>query len=123
MVAGTLLASGVALYVRFENQNTMHTGLKQLLLLALILGPILEKSFFRGRLLPLIAQATGNVLAVIITALLFAVFPQPADLAHWVSFIATGVAYGWIRMAARSTTAAVVMHSTYNVDVFFFAAF
>ena len=44
-------------------------------------------------------------LAVILTAFLFALFHQPADLAHWVSFTATGVAYGWIRVASRSTTA------------------
>ena len=95
----------------------------ELLLLGLLLGPILEESFFRGCLLPLLAQTTGNVPAVILTAFLFALFHQPADLAHWVSFTATGVAYGWIRVASRSTAAAAVMHATYNLAVFLSATF
>jgi membrane protease YdiL (CAAX protease family) len=53
----------------------------------------------------------------------FALFHQPADLAHWVSFVVTGIAYGWIRVASRSTTAAAVMHATYNLAVFLSAIF
>ena len=95
----------------------------ELLVLGFVLGPILEESFFRGCLLPLLAQTTGNASAVIFTALLFALFHQPADLAHWVSFTATGVAYGWIRVASRSTTAGALMHATYNLAVCLFATF
>ena len=90
---------------------------------AFVLGPILEESLFRGCLLPLLAQTTGNGPAVILTAILFALFHQPADLAHWVSFTATGIAYGWIRVASRSTAAAAVMHATYNLAVFLSATF
>jgi Type II CAAX prenyl endopeptidase Rce1-like len=81
-------------------------------------GPILEESVFRGCLLPVLAQTTGNLAAVILTALLFALFHQPANLVHWVSFTATGVAYGWIRVASRSTTAGAFMHATYNLALF-----
>ena len=95
----------------------------EMLVLGFVLGPILEESFFRGCLLPVLAHTTGNLAAVILTALLFALFHQPADLAHWVSFTATGVAYGWIRVASRSTTAAAVMHATYNLAVFLSATF
>jgi membrane protease YdiL (CAAX protease family) len=73
--------------------------------------------------LPLLAQTTGNVAAVIITALLFALFHGPANLAHWVSFTATGVAYGWLRLASHSTTAVALMHATYNLTLFLLAAF
>jgi membrane protease YdiL (CAAX protease family) len=68
----------------------------ELLVLGVVLGPILEESVFRGYLIPVLAQTTGNLAAVILTALLFALFHQPANLVHWVSFTATGVAYGWI---------------------------
>ena len=78
------------------------------------LGPTLEEYLFRGCLLPLLAQTTGRIPAVILTAFLFSVFHQPADLAHWVSFTVTGLAYGWIRVVSGSTTAAAVMHATYN---------
>jgi membrane protease YdiL (CAAX protease family) len=123
LIAGMFLASGVALYLRFRNQSTPNTGSMGLLLLAFFLAPILEESFFRGCFLPLLAQNVGNVLAVILSGLLFALFHHPADLGHWVSFTATGVAYGWIRVASRSTAAAAVMHATYNLSLFLSTTF
>ena len=60
--------------------------LVEVVVLGLVLGPILEESFFRGCLLPVLASSLGNGLAVILTALLFAVFHSPANFAHWVSF-------------------------------------
>ena len=98
-------------------------AIMELLVLGFVLGPILEESLFRGCLLPLLAQTTGSGPAVILTAILFALFHQPANLAHWVSFTATGIAYGWIRVASRSTAAAAVMHATYNLAVFLSATF
>ncbi|MGB8769086.1 MAG: CPBP family intramembrane glutamic endopeptidase [Candidatus Korobacteraceae bacterium] len=123
LITGMVLAAGVALYLHFRDQSMPHIGLMELMLLALFLGPILEESFFRGCLLPLLAQTTGNILAVLLTAFLFALFHQPADLEHWVSFAATGIAYGWIRVVSRSTAAAAVMHVTYNLAVFLYATF
>lgn len=85
LLLGISFASGVALYLRLRNQNTPPIPVLELLVLGLVLGPILEESLFRGCLLPLLAQTTGIVAAVIITAHLFAVFHGPANLAHWVS--------------------------------------
>jgi len=123
LFGGILLAGGVVLYLRFHHQSTPLIAVPELMLFGLLLGPLLEESFFRGCLLPLLAQASGKGTAVILTAFLFALFHQPSNLAHWVSFTATGVAYGWIRVAARSTIAAAVMHATYNFGIFFLALF
>lgn len=109
------MAFGIAFYLRIRNQSTPQPRIMELLLLVLLLGPILEESLFRGCLLPRLAQTTGRVPAVILTAFLFALFHQPADLAHWVSLTATGLAYGWIRVASDSTAAATIMHATYNL--------
>ena len=122
LITGALLASGVALYLHYSHGITPQIGILELLFLGLLLGPILEESFFRGCMLPLLAQTTGTVLSVVLTALLFALLHQPTDLAHWVSFTATGVAYGWIRVASGSTAACAVSHASYNVGVFLFAA-
>jgi membrane protease YdiL (CAAX protease family) len=122
LISGVLLASGVALYLRFRHQSTQRIAVMELLFLGLLLGPILEESLFRGCLLPLLAQTSGSGIAMILTAILFALFHQPSDLAHWASFMATGIAYGWIRVASRSTTAAAVMHATYNLVIFLSAA-
>jgi membrane protease YdiL (CAAX protease family) len=118
LVGGISLASGVALYLRFRNQSAPAVPIIEILVLGLVLAPILEESLFRGCLLPLLAQTTGSRIAVILTAILFALFHRPTNLSHWVSFTATGVAYGWIRMASRSTAAAAIMHATYNLAVF-----
>ena len=118
LLGGVLLAASVALYLHLRHQSMPPVPIAELLALGFLLGPILEESLFRGCLLPLLAQTTGNGPAVILTALLFALFHQPPNLAHWVSFTATGIAYGWIRVASRSTAAAAVMHATYNLTVF-----
>jgi membrane protease YdiL (CAAX protease family) len=123
LLGGILLAAAVALYLRLRHQSTPRIAVAELILFGLLLGPLLEESFFRGCLLPLLAQATGKGTAVILTAILFALFHQPSNLAHWVSFTATGLAYGSIRVATRSTMSAAVMHSAYNLVLFLLVVF
>ena len=60
--------------------------LVEMVILGLVLGPILEESFFRGLLLPVLAHTVSKSFAVVLTALLFALFHGPANLAHWASF-------------------------------------
>lgn len=122
LIVGPSFAAGIALYLRLRNQITPPIPIGELLVLGLVLGPLLEESLFRGCLLPVLAQTTGTIPAVIITAVLFALFHGPTNLAHWVSFTATGVAYGWMRVASRSTTAPALMHAAYNLSLYLFSA-
>ena len=121
-VLGPSFAAGIALYLRLRNQSTSPIPIVEVLALGVVLGPILEESLFRGCLLPVLAQSTGNVIAVIITAVLFALFHGPTNVVHWTSFSAMGIAYGWMRVASRSTTAPALMHAAYNLSLFLFAA-
>jgi len=118
---GVLLAAGVTAYLRLRGQSAPTTPLGDILVLGLVLGPILEESFFRGCLLPVVAHSFGEILAVVFTALLFALFHSPANLVHWASFTGTGVAYGWIRLSSRSTTAPAFAHAVYNLALFVLA--
>ena len=120
---GVSLAAGVTVYLRLHGQSTPTMALVEIVILGLVLGPILEESFFRGCLLPVLAHTVGKSFAVVLTALLFALFHSPADLAHWASFTGTGVAYGWIRVTSRSTTAPALAHATYNLALFLLARF
>lgn len=120
---GSSSASAVALYLPLRNQSTPQAPVIELLLLGVLLGPILEESLFRGCLLPVLAESIGNTAAVLTTAILFALFHGPINLAHWISFTATGVAYGWLRVASRSTTTAALMHAAYNLALFLLASF
>jgi membrane protease YdiL (CAAX protease family) len=120
---GVLLAAGVSVYLRLRGQSTPTMTLVEIVILGLVLGPILEESFFRGCLLPVLAHTVGKSFAVVLTALLFALFHSPANLAHWASFTGTGVAYGWIRVTSRSTTAPALAHAAYNLALFLLARF
>jgi membrane protease YdiL (CAAX protease family) len=121
LMVGPLSAAGIALYLRLRNQATPPIPITELLIPGVVLGPILEESLFRGCLLPVLAKSTGTIPAVIITSGIFAIFHGPTNLAHWVTFTATGIAYGWMRMASRSTTAPAVMHAAYNLTLFLLA--
>lgn len=117
LLVGILLATGVTFYLRIHDHSTPPTPTIGLLFLAGVLGPILEESLFRGCILPVLAQTTGNATAILITAFLFALLHGPVGLVQWVSFATTGVAYGAIRVASGSTSAAALMHAAYNLTL------
>ncbi len=116
LMIGPSFAASVALYLRLRNRFSTPIPTGELLILGLVFGPILEESFFRGCLLPVLALSTGAIPAVIITGIVFAIFHGPVDLAHWATLTATGIAYGWMRLASRSTTAPALMHAAYNLS-------
>ncbi len=118
LVVGPSFAAGIALYLRLRNQITPPIPVGKLLVLSLVLGPLLEESLFRGCLLPVLAQTVGTIPAVVITAVLFALFHGPTNLVHWVSFAATGIAYGWMRVISHSTTAPALTHAAYNFALY-----
>jgi membrane protease YdiL (CAAX protease family) len=120
-VSGSLLALAVIVFLRLRHQVTAAVSLTDLFLLSFIAGPILEESLFRGCLFPVLDQSTGKAVAVIATAVLFALFHGPANAAHWFWLTANGMAYGWMRIASQSTSAAALMHASYNLALILFA--
>lgn len=123
LATGTVLALGVLLLQHLESRAVAFTPSFQLLVLSSVFAPILEESLFRGCLLPLVAKTAGNASAVVFTAGVFALFHAPTDVAHWISFVAAGMAYGWIRVASGTTTAPALAHAVYNLIIFSAAAF
>jgi membrane protease YdiL (CAAX protease family) len=49
-------------------------------------------------------------------------FHGPGSLAHWAFLIGTGIAYGWMRVACRSTTASALAHAAYNLVLLLLAS-
>jgi membrane protease YdiL (CAAX protease family) len=123
VVGGIALALGITLFTYAHHHVMPMIPTLDFLVLGLLLGPMLEESVFRGCLLPVVAHTFGNTLSIISTAVLFAVFHGPNDVAHWVWFTSTGIAYGWLRLASKTTTAAAFMHATYNLTLFLAAKF
>jgi len=117
LAGGVLLAVTVAVVANSLNSPMPTIPLTDLALLAATLGPVLEESLFRGCLLPLVSRSCGAHSAVILTALLFAVFHQPPTVLHCACFAVSGAAYGWMRITSRSTAASAVMHAAYNVTL------
>ena len=117
-VAGVLMAAVVTLLVQSQSVLAPSITIWKLAVLAAALGPILEESFFRGFLLPLIARTSGSPCAVILTALFFAFFHQPPTVLHCACFAVSGILYGWLRVVSGSTAAAALMHAVYNLALF-----
>ena len=112
---GALMAMAVALVVGQSYPLVPTMGLADGIILAVVLAPFLEESFFRGCLLPVVARSLGSVGAVIITSLIFGLFHHPPTLLHLTCFTLAGSAYAWMRIASRSTMAAALMHASYNL--------
>lgn len=118
VLVGAALAMPVALFVHWSRWVMPPIRFWDLALFGAILGPALEESFFRGCLLPVLARTAGVPAAVALAALLFTALHKPPTPVQWVGFTITGVAYGWMRVSFRSTAAAGLMHSAYNVTLF-----
>lgn len=123
IVGGVLAALVVALVSHFRHEVMPSTPTADFMVLGFFLGPMLEESVFRGCLLPVLARTLGSTASVVGTAVLFSAFHGPADFTHWVWFGATGVAYGWLRLASHTTTAAALMHAACNLTLFLAAKF
>jgi len=117
-VAGIASALSIAFLAHLRHQVMPTIPAADFLILGLLLGPILEESVFRGCLLPVVARTFGSAFSVLATAVLFAAFHGPTDAIHWIWFSATGVAYGWLRLASQTTTAPAFMHATCNLTLF-----
>lgn len=86
-------------------------------LFASTLGPVCEELAFRGFLLPTLQRAVGTGPAVVITAAVFSALHGPQYAWSWrhlVLITVAGVAFGLIRVLARSTLAASLTHASYN---------
>jgi len=120
VLLGIGLGCALALHLRAVNQALSHFALDELLLAA-IFGPLLEESFFRGCLLPLLVQTAGKAAGLVATAIAFALFHSPANVEHWAWLALTGLVYGWLRLASGSTAAAAITHCCYNLTLFVIA--
>jgi len=89
--------------------------------LVVLLGPFCEELVFRGFLMPLLVRSLTAVPGIFAAALLFGCMHGPEYQWSWrhvLMISLAGVAFGYARQYARSTTAAFLMHSTFNLTQF-----
>lgn len=118
ILGGVAAALAITCLTRWRGHVMPAIAAKDLFVLGLLLGPILEESVFRGCMLPVLTRTLGNATSVVAIAVLFAAFHAPGDVTHWVWFTATGAAYGSLRLTSQTTTAAAFMHATCNLTLF-----
>ncbi len=118
LVGGIGLGIGVDIVARATTPTTHVIHLWNLILLDGLLGPVIEESLFRGCLLPVVARTTGPIIAVLATAVLFATLHPISTFVQWLCFLATGTAFGWLRVNSGSTAASALMHAIYNATLF-----
>lgn len=119
LVGGIAVGLGIDIIARVTTPTTHVVQLWNLILLDTLLGPVIEESFFRGCLLPVLARTAGPFIAILVTAALFATLHPISSFVQWLCFVATGFAFGWIRVKSGSTAASTLMHAVYNVTLFY----
>src|SRR5690349_5542609 len=118
ILGGVAAALAITYLTRWRGHVMPAIAAKDFFILGLLLGPILEESVFRGCMLPVLTRTLGSAISVVAIAVLFAAFHAPGDVTHWVWFTATGAAYGSLRLASGTTSAAAFMHATCNLTLF-----
>ncbi len=118
LLGGIGLGIGVDIIAHATTSTTRVIHFWNLILLDALLGPIIEESFFRGCLLPVVARTTGPTVGIAATALLFATLHPVSTFVQWLCFVTTGIAFGWIRVKSGSTAASTLMHAVYNATLF-----
>lgn len=120
LVGGIGIAVVVDFVARATTQANHLIRFWDLLLLDVLLGPLVEESFFRGCMLPVLARKTGPVIATVATAFVFATLHPVSAFVQWACFAGTGVAYGWIRIKSGSTVPSTLMHAAYNATLYIY---
>ena len=118
LVSGIGLAAAVDFVARATTPTSHLIHIGDLLLLDVVLGPLVEESFFRGCVLPVLARTTGPKVAILGAAILFATLHPVKTAVQWTCFASTGIAYGWIRVKSGSTVPSTLMHAAYNAALY-----
>ena len=118
MLGGVIAALAITYFMHLQGQVMPTIAAKEFFVLGFLLGPILEETVFRGYLLPVLGRTLGITMSVMANAVLFAAFHAPPDITHWIWFTATGLSYGSLRVASRTTTAAAFMHAICYLTLF-----
>ena len=104
-----------------EEAFSTRTAAWMLAIFAVAIAPFMEEMFFRGLLYPALKRRTGEVIAILLTALFFALL-HSAQLANsWgpllVLFL-VGVVLTLVRSRTGSVAASLLVHIGYNAAIF-----
>jgi uncharacterized protein len=90
-------------------------------ILAVVLGPVAEELAFRGFLMPLLIRSLGTAGGIVVTGIIFGSLHGYEYRWSWQYMLLlsmVGCILGWTKYRTRSTLAAAIMHSTFNLTQF-----
>jgi len=109
---GGIIGGGSQMFAHIQETGS-GLGMAGFLLLALIIGPVMEEVIFRGYLQSALARRIPEWGAITITSLVFMVGHSPMVL--WPMYFIYSVAWGWVFMHTRSLKMAILIHMLSNL--------
>ena len=109
---GGVIGGGSQMFAYIQETGSA-LGMTSFLILALIIGPVMEEFIFRGYLQSALARRLPKWAAISITSLLFMAGHGPTIL--WPMYFTYSVAWGWIFMHTRSLKMAIAIHMVSNL--------
>ncbi|MHC5110479.1 MAG: lysostaphin resistance A-like protein [Planctomycetota bacterium] len=109
---GGIIGGGTQMFAHIRGTGSMF-GMAGFLVLALIVGPVMEEFIFRGYLQSALARRLPAWGAITITSLLFMAGHGPTIL--WPMYFGYSVAWGWVFMKTKSLKAAIAIHVLSNL--------
>ena len=85
-----------------------------------ILTPILEELLFRGFILGVLLKCYNNRVAIVISAMIFAIVHEPVAIGM---AFGGGVIYGWLRVRTGSIVPSMISHIIWNSFISFVVIF
>lgn len=131
VVAGPVLAVGLSFLgvllrapeVRdpIREMITGRATLAVVISFGVLIAPFVEELIFRGFLLPLMARSLGPWIAILLTAILFALPHGAQNEWAWQQLVLialAGIAFGFARVRTGATSASFLMHASFNATQF-----
>jgi uncharacterized protein len=87
------------------------------MLMAVLIAPVVEETFFRGFLYPVAARSFGVPAGIIVTGTLFGLLhASQLSGGPWLIFliVVVGIVFTWIRVKADTVLASFIVHTAYN---------
>jgi membrane protease YdiL (CAAX protease family) len=107
-----IIGGASQMFAHIQETGSMF-GMTGFLVLALIVGPVMEEVIFRGYLQSSLARRMPHWAAIAITSLLFMAGHGPTIL--WPMYFIYSVAWGWIFVQTRSLGMAIAIHMLSNL--------
>jgi membrane protease YdiL (CAAX protease family) len=87
------------------------------ILVLVVIAPVLEELIFRGCLLRLLLLVVAPLLAVLLSAFIFAL---PHTVWQWLPALMLGLLLGWLFVRTRSLTLCIAAHMLWNAQLWLF---